>query len=197
MSYLDQLRNTYILYNLFKRLGVLGEGVWDDLRFPAAGINPPGQASDPDVDMANGTLLFAASGTEVVVMQAQMPHAWKEGSSISPHVHWYKTTSAAGDVMWRMGYKKAGRGEVMDEDFTLLTSSTSVITDDDTAGQHLITVFDDIDMSDMIISDMLIMYMARLGNHEDDTYGTDAGLLEFDIHYQLDSNGSRAEFIKT
>ena len=71
------------------------EGVgprWDDLKFPATAINPPGQASDPDVEATSGLLLFAAAGTELVYALAQMPHHWEEGSDIKPHVHWTKTT---------------------------------------------------------------------------------------------------------
>lgn len=170
---------------------------WDDLKFPASGINPPGQASDPDLDTTNGTWLFAASGTEVIFLIAQMPHAWKAGSEVKPHVHWYKTTSASGDVMWQLEYKKIAIGETMDASFTAVTSSTSAITDNDTAEEHLLTPFSAIDMSDMGISDMLVMKLSRLGSDAADTYGADAALLEFDIHYQIDARGSAREYIKS
>ena len=103
---------------VLETLGAAGDGVWDDLRFPATAINPPGQASDPDVEASSGLLLFDSNGTELIYAFVQMPHAWKEGSSISPHVHWQKTTSAAGDVLWRMRYKMAPIGEVMDADWS-------------------------------------------------------------------------------
>lgn len=169
---------------------------WDDLRFPATAINPPGQASDPDVDTTNGILLFDATATEVVFLVAQMPHSWAEGSAISPHVHWYKTTSASGDVMWQLDYKKFAIGEVGDSSFTTLQASTSTITDDDTAEQHLLTPFADIDMTGLTLSDMLVMKLSRIGGDAADTYGADAALLEFDIHYELDSFGSQQEFVK-
>ena len=47
---------------------------WDDLTFPAAGLNPPGAASDPDRDTTFGYLLFAASGTEIITGAVQLPH---------------------------------------------------------------------------------------------------------------------------
>lgn len=172
---------------------------WEDLRFPASAVNPPGQVSDPDFDTTNGTWLFAASGTEVIFLIAQLPHSYREGTSLKPHVHWYKTTSASGNVMWQLDYKKFPIGEVGDAAFTALTKST-VITgtpDGDTAQEHLITAFSAIDMSGSQISDMLIMKVSRLGGDAADTYGADCALMEFDLHFQQDSFGSTtAEYIK-
>lgn len=173
---------------------------WDDLRFPAAGINPPGQASDPDIDTTNGGLLFAAAGTEIVAFQAQMPHAWKEATSIQPHVHWQKTTSASGNVLWRFEYKMAPIGAVMDAAFTALDVTTTVAStpDNDTADEHLISSFGEIDMTGREISDMLVCKLSRIGGDASDTYGADVRLIEADIHYQTDyPGGSRQQFSKS
>jgi len=69
---------------------------FDDLRFPATAINPPGAVNDPGFDATNGGWLFDAVATEVLFLIVQMPHSWKEGTSIEPHIHWQKTTSDAG-----------------------------------------------------------------------------------------------------
>jgi hypothetical protein len=172
------------------------EACWDDLRFPATVVKPPGQASDPDFDTTNGTLLFAATGTEVIYVIAQMPHSWKEGSAVSPHIHWYKTTSASGNVVWQLEYKKFPIGEVGDSEFTVLTASTPAVSDGDTAFRHALTPFDDIDMTGMTLSDMLLMKISRLGGDAADTYAADAAMMEFDIHYQSDTLGSEYEFVK-
>jgi len=170
---------------------------WDDLRFPATAINPPGQASDPDVEATTGLLLFAAAGTELVYALAQMPHSWKEGSTISPHIHWTKTTSASGDVAWSLRYQIIGIGDVgsgtwSDAD----TVTTSAITDNDTAWEHLLTPFTDIAMTDQTLSTCILFEISRLGDDSGDTYAADARMLEFDVHYQIDSLGSEQEFIK-
>ena len=174
---------------------------WDDLRFPAVAINPPGAASDPAVEAGSGTFLFAATGTELVYLQAQMPHAWAPATIIGPHLHWQKTTSAAGDVVWELAYKWAPINEVMDAAWTIDTVSSTVpgTPDTDTADKHLISSFGAlaIDTTDKDISDMLLIRLSRLGSDASDTYGADARLLEFDIHYQIDGFGSDAEFIKT
>lgn len=174
-------------------------GLWDDLRFPATAINPPGQASDPDVEAASGLLLFAATGTELVYLLAQMPHCWEEGTAVSPHVHWQKTTSASGDVMWQLSYKISAIGEVMDADWTTVTASSPVAStpDNDTANEHLLTSFTDIAMAGNTLSTCILFRLSRLGDDAADTYGADARLLEFDLHYQTDQpGGSRQEFVK-
>jgi hypothetical protein len=168
----------------------LTKDVYEDLRFSATVINPPGAVSDPDWDNTNGGWLFDSSSTEVLFTMAQLPHSWKESSDLQPHVHWQKTTSASGNVVWQLDYKWAPIGEAMDSSFTTLSSSTSVTTDNDTADEHLITSFGEISAEGKQISDMLVMKLSRIGGDGDDTYGADVRLLEFDIHYKVNSRGS-------
>jgi len=171
---------------------------WDDMRFAATAVNPPGLTSDPDFDPVNGGYLFDASSTELLFLAAQMPHAWRQGSIIKPHVHWQKTTSAAGDVYWQLDYKMAPIGEVMDAAFTTIFSTTTAAgtPDNDTANEHLITPLGDIDMAGKELSDMLVMKLSRIGGNGADTFASDCRLLEFDIHYEIDGFGSGREFIK-
>lgn len=171
---------------------------YDDMRFPAAAANPPGQASDPDFDTTNGGFLFASAGTELLFFAAQLPHGWYEGSILGPHVHWQKTSDAGGDVVWQFSYKWAPIGEVMDAAFTDVSASTTITAtpDNDTTDEHLITSFGDLDASGRQISDMMLIKLSRLGDDGDDTYGADVRLLEFDIHYEIDSFGSAIEFQK-
>ena len=55
---------------------ILGDegGGWDDLRFPAQGINPIGAAGDPDRDSTTGLFLFDSGLTETLAGVSQMPH---------------------------------------------------------------------------------------------------------------------------
>jgi len=173
---------------------------WDDLKTPASAINPPGQASDPDIDTTTfpGTLLFRAGGVEVVGLVVQLPHSYKEGTDLMPHLHWMKTTSAAGDVLWRIRYKVMRIGAVADAAFTTLESSTpsANVPDNDTANEHVITPLGTIPGTGLGISDMICIELSRVGNDPADTYAADARLLEFDIHYEQDEPGSRQEFRK-
>ena len=172
---------------------------WDDLRFPSQGINPPGGVSDADVEATTGLLLFASNATELVAGVAQLPHAWREGSTIRPHVHWQKTTSAAGGVYWRLDYELVNNGETAAMDYGTSLGTGSVVggtPDTDTANKVLISSFGGIDMKDYRISCLLLWKLYRVHDNASDTYGADARLIEFDIHYELDSFGSEKEFIK-
>lgn len=172
---------------------------WDDLKFPATAINPPGAASDPDRESTSGMLLFDAAGTELIYALAQMPHGWKEGSTISPHVHWQKTTSAAGNVAWRLQYKHSPIGEVMDAAWTdlgMVTSPVAGTPDNDTADEHLLTSLGQISMAGYTLSHCMLFQLSRVGGDASDTYGADARLIEFDLHYEIDALGSEQQYIK-
>ena len=174
------------------------DDAWDDLRFAASGINPAGSTAPPTPDTVYGGLLFrGVTGNDIIAFQVQMPHAWKEGSAISPHVHWQKTTSASGNVRWSLSYRHAVLGAVMDSAWTVLPASTPLQTDSNTAGQHLMTPLGTIDMSGKLISHMMLCLLERTPLHADDNYGADARLLEIDFHYQIDSRGSRQQYLKT
>jgi len=174
------------------------DGLWDDLRFPATAVNLPGLGSDPDVDSTyGGCYLFDSGSTEYVFFIVQLPHAWKIGSVLEPHVHWEKTSSAAGNVYWRLEYYWHRIGEVPGSIQTLnATTVVSGTPDDNTDSRHLITAFDPITVADAGISDVLTMTLSRIGGDAADTYGADARFLEFDIHIQTDQTGSEKEFIK-
>ena len=148
--------------------------------------------------LANLIGLFAAGSSEIIFMLAQLPHCWAPGSDLKPHLHWQKTTSASGNVLWRFEYKWAPRAAVMDASFTAVDVSTPVAAtpDNDTADEHLISAFGALSATGKEISDMLVIKLSRIGGDAADTYGADARLLEFDIHFQIDSFGSNQEFVK-
>ena len=172
---------------------------WDDLRFPVQAINPPGQASDPDVEASTGALLFAAGGTELVYGIAQMPHAWREATAIVPHIHWQKTTSAAGNVLWQFDYEVFNNGDVAAMNFPnqlQVTEPVGGTPDNDTANEALISSFGEVSMTGKNISCLIHWKLSRIGGDAADTYGADARLLEVDFHYSIDSLGSAEQFTK-
>jgi hypothetical protein len=168
---------------------------WDDLRFPASGLNPPGPTGAPGVDNDSGLLLFDASSTEITAGVAQMPHAWAEGSEVRPHVHWIQP--AAGNVLWRLEYKliPAVAGTVPAA-WTTISNATAVSTYPGSGNWVQITALPAIDMTGFTLSAMIVFKLARVGGDALDTMTGDASLLEFDIHYQINSFGSQQEFVK-
>ena len=66
------------------------------------------------------------------------------------------------------------------------------------AGKHYLGIFDAITPSSTQdgISSMICCRLFRDATNEADTYEGDAGLLEFDLHYIIDTLGSREEYTK-
>ena len=170
---------------------------WEDLRFPAQGIDVTGPTGPPSVSSEDGSLLFAAGADDQIAIIAQMPHSWDEGTPVVPHVHWSKSTSAAGTVAWKCEYTMANPGGTFPAFQTLSTVTETVAgtPDGNTANQHLISTFGELDMTGMDISCIIKFKITR--DVSEDTYGADAKLLEFDIHYLNDrSGGSVQQFTK-
>jgi hypothetical protein len=168
------------------------DGVWDDLRFPAQGVNPPGVASDPDVDTSDGTLLFDDGSTEVIMGIAQMPHTWKPQSNIRPHIHWTPISTNTGDVYWQLDYKIAEVGGVFPGSWTTLNVADTAAG---TAGTHQVAGFGSISMTNYTRESLVIIWkVSRIGGDAADTHTGDAKFLEFDIHYQSNKLGTVTEF---
>lgn len=180
-----------------ENLGLFGEGVTDDLRFPATSINPTGPGTAAGVSANTGHLTSPSTNDAVCSLTAQMPHEWKEGSPIEPHVHWYKADAGAGNVKWKIEYKMANVGDVFPgNDTTGWTELTAyevidVITGDQaTAYRSMITTFGEVDMTGISISAQSWIHISRIPGDAEDDYAGTARLMEFDIHYLKDSNGS-------
>lgn len=166
---------------------------WDDLRFPAAGINPPGAGSDPARNTSTGLLEFSASATNTIAFQVQMPHAWKEGSAVEAHVHWMPNNTNTGNVLWRLQYKVVGIDSVLPADYTtlnVLDAGAGV------ANTHQLAELGEIALTGQTLSCMILCLLSRVGGDGTDTYNDVAQLLEVDFHYQVDGFGSVDEYLK-
>ena len=67
---------------------------------------------------------------------------------------------------------------------------------DGVALKHQVAGFGEISGAGKTLSSMLIIKLSRVANDVSDTYNADALLREFDIHFQIDSTGSRQEYVK-
>jgi hypothetical protein len=181
---------------------------WDDLRFPLSGENFDISSGRVDTDYFNGTVIFANNARypdEPGKITCQMPHRWKEGSEIRPHIHWKQ--QSANEPNWLLAYKieKNGEASAIETDYsnyTLLTKDTDSYTY--VSGVlNQITNFGSIDMTDVSLSDHIIFLLFRdTENTSGEFSGSDPSSLaehmyEIDVHYQIDQDrGSRQEFIK-
>lgn len=190
-------RNNTDGYELVLRNGVssLLTGAWEDLRFPAAAINPLGATSPPSLDDTvtgfPGTLLFAGNAENIIAGVAQMPHSWRAGSTIRPHIHWSVPVASAAAVTWQFYYRHLGFAGDAAEDWVGPIAGTIVAGDTGTADAHIISSFGDLLMSNRRESSMICWQIRRQGG-TDANNGT-ARLYEFDIHYQIDKQGTATE----
>lgn len=166
--------------------------VWDDLRFPVTQTKR-GSNDLPDFDFNNIGLLFPSNKTdEIVYIVAQMPHAWATGTPISPHVHLHQ--GANSQYIFKLEYKWSNIGEAIPAQWVPLTSTGYAITPYPGGTIHQLLEFPAITPPANItgVSSILQIKLWR-----DDVVAGDVLVTEFDIHYQLDSVGSRSEYDKT
>jgi hypothetical protein len=178
---------------------------WDDLRVAADTTKVGASAPDFDTFITGTKVYWFDDGTDQEVhFSVQIPHAWKVGTDIYPHVHWVPKTTADGTpanqaVRWGLEYTWANPGAVFPAVQTVYTVTHSPADANVVALKHYRSSFAAItpgaDQDE--ISTMLVCRLFRDANDAADTYEDDAGLLEFDIHYQIDGFGSQLEGTKT
>lgn len=165
---------------------------WDDLRAPATSIPLQGQSGDPD-RATDGTLLYDAASAEQSSIIYQLPHSWEAGTGLRFHLHWSKTTDAAGDVAWQMRYRLFNNGEI--------SPAWSAWIDADNRSKEpgstqtvVIDAFPELDMTGKRASCMASIQFRRNATAAADTYAADARLWDADCHYRIGDLGSEEEY---
>jgi hypothetical protein len=147
--------------------------------------------------------MFSSTTEQEVYFTIQLPHSYKVGSAIKPHVHWTTTTGTLNhtgsnpyyvNVVWGLEYTVIAIGGTFPN--TTLINSNKVISTTAVTGQHLITPIGDIAGTNFGISTVLVCRLYREVGNTSDTFVEEVGLLGFDIHYEKDTQGSRVEFEK-
>lgn len=146
---------------------------------------------------------FPSDRNTEVHFTAQFPHGYKEGTNIRPHVHVVFPTAPSGSGNVVSGLQYTWFGAI--NDTVPLTQSIEVVGGSGLSNQnYYVHIFDlgntngdqQIDGAGMGISSQFVGRLYRQGLDPRDTYDDDVFLVQFDIHYQADSDGSRQEFIK-
>lgn len=162
---------------------------WDDLRFPAT-QDKQGSNLKPDYDETNNGLLFPQNDTsEIIYIIAQIPHSYKYGTALRPHIHYIQTGATL--PVFKLKYRWYELGSAVPS-FTTITSTTVVFTY--TSGSiHQLLQFPEISGTgiDMVSSIMDIQLW-----RDDNVVSGDVLVKEFDIHYRSDTLGSLEETTK-
>lgn len=178
-----------------------GETRWDDLR-----ITLDKGSNSAALDYLNGSTgpqiwyFRNNQGVEAMSFTVQLPHSWKEGTDIFPHLHWTPRNTGSGNVEWNFEYTWVNYDPVTQQVFPNHTTETVVSTGPFTARTHNISALtpsnEGISGSGKKISSILVCRLWRNSSNSADTYGNDVGVLFVDFHFQVDSWGSRQEYIK-
>ncbi len=185
----------------WRKLSTGGDTKWDDLRVTldkgsnAASLEYFSGSDGPQIWYFRNN-----ASLEAMSFMVQLPHSWKEGTTIYPHLHWSPRASKSGNVEWKLEYTWVNYSPVTPQVFAAITTNTVVASGPFTANSHVITALTSsnagIDGSGKLISSILICRITRNSSNAADTYADDAGLLFVDFHIQIDGAGSRQEYIK-
>ncbi len=160
--------------------------VWEDLMFPfstgtfAAAGYPSFNADSLYYEFTIDTVAPSQCVMNFVI---QMPHKWKEGSTIYPHVH-YKHETGVGTPTFKMKYKWYNNLSSTATSWKWLTMGTTSGTTDKTI--QMVTNSGGVSGSGKTISSIVVcqVYLtAQTGTGNVNAY-------QFDIHYEIDALGS-------
>lgn len=165
---------------------------WVDLPGPVTALPLQGQSGDPDRDL-DGSLLFDASSVEQISQLYQLAHGTKLDTPANLHLHWAKSTAAAGDVVWQMRYRtwRAGAAPTEWSEWAARSGRSEAVAGD------LREIIDwwSVDISALADSAHINAQFRRLATDGGDTYAADAKLWSADAHIQVyEHPGSVLEF---
>lgn len=169
---------------------------WQDLRFPASGINPIGAGADPSIDIdldgIPGSLLFSASQDNYMTVLVQLPHGFWRAGKLHPHIHYARVAAGSGSIKWQARHRFLGNVAGAFSAWTAWTDLVDAIPAQ-VPDVHLLSAYQLIDPVGVEDSAMFCFALRRLATDPADTYAGLARLLELDWHVQLIAAGSEAE----
>lgn len=164
--------------------------VWDDIVQPAT-TGRQGSNITPVFDYTDLVALFPANNTShILYFNIQMPHRWKYGSTIYPHVHIIQESNQ--QAIFNMDYRWASVG-------TLFPSIWSTYIIDHYkfeypgSGQfHQIVTNTSGLTGNYTLSSVLQIKLYR----NDNNFSGNCKLISFDIHFESDTLGTFTEYEK-
>lgn len=120
-----------------------------------------------------------------------MPHGYKFGTNLRPHIHFVQTSSSV--PTFKISYKWYDIGDPVPGSFTTITSTGSVAVPYVSGSIHNLLLFPEISVAGIgSVSSILDLKVYR----EDNVVTGDVLVKEFDIHYRFDTLGSLQEATK-
>jgi len=177
---------------------------WDDIRIVPGAFDFPGNSDPSLADWQPGGegatfKLYEFAEADEVTITVQLPHSYKQGTDLKPHVHW-----TPGD----RGSEENGNTVAWKLDYTIISpvgiylASTNVDLSDTVTGtdhQHELGPSGTISGTGLEVSSIMVgrLYRDSTGDTwATDTVGNRPMILEFDLHFEVDGHGSDTELAK-
>jgi hypothetical protein len=126
---------------------------------------------------------------------AQMPHAWKHGTSGHPHIHLRFPTSAAANTRWQFRYDVADiNGSFANAVGTYTSLAAVTVANPQDTTKHVYADLGDLPMVGYKESTVILWQVWRLASSDAaDNHANAVFLLEFDIHFLNNKAGTANE----
>jgi len=181
-------------YSEFEASGTLkfngAATTWDDINESLQSLRSVGVTVLDDIVVDSNTFrAFTGTGVQAQFAEGstEILHPYKEGSSIEPHVHWMPEDANTGDVKFTLGYRWWNKNGVMPAE----TLISVVQAAPGVAFQSLKASFPIIDGTGKEHGSRFVYRVIRDPADAADTYEHHAVGLDFGIHYEKDTTGSR------
>lgn len=200
--------------------------VWDDVLVTANAVRVNGtQGTEPPTyakfiyNSTRGTdysglfaysFPYSANSWQDANITVQLPHRYKEGSTIYPHVHCSLQSAATGTMLLEAEYIWSNVNEAKATTTTISTWNLAVTTASLVSDNFIISLpsISGIVKANATISSILDIRFSRIvknaawtypvltGGLVNDNWNGTLWLRSFDVHFEIDSLGSKEELIK-
>lgn len=176
----------------------LSSGLFDDSQTPSTavriGVVAPTSETGFRGDANFQALNFVHNQADEVQFTLQLPHSWKEGDVIFPHVHFSPWTTDTGNVQFILEYYQSNVNAQFPASPLTYTMTKNIASNQQ--WYHLIAGNSTgLTMTGKTVSNILYCRLYR-DNTVDSNLAAKVTFLGFDYHYVKDSLGSRTEYSK-
>jgi hypothetical protein len=163
---------------------------WDDFVCEATS-GRQGANLKPEYNYETGTLEFPENDqTHIAYYNIQLPHRWKEETTIFPHIHFIQNQNQT--PSFTLEYKWITIGEIVPTTWSSIILGNSVKSYSSGLMHQILTNNNGINGTGKGLSSILQCKLYR----NNDSYINECSVMSFDLHLQIDGFGSKEEYIK-
>lgn len=153
-------------------------------------VSLSGWATPTPTTYGGGSILYAGFVHTVdkdVCGSIELPHGTRL-TTITPHIHWFPSTTGTGNVKWDLAYTVVQIGGTEPAETTISVTDTA----DGTAGENMFAAFDPIDISALSTPNTQFSFCLSRDVSVASNYGAAALAKTFGLHVTMVAVGSRA-----